>query len=511
MKIDYTLKDILENDDIKNYLKYGEVKIRKCINKIEEEYFDGKKIYHAISTSDKANFLFRFEISGLLLLLLKLEMDDPFDKRSKRKGISDLSVNKMLNPLKNEDIDILSNYEYRIIVQYCDPEHVSTIIDLLNQTKKSLTHLAVLYAAKYDDFICGLSSSILEKIDQLTKMIIFRSYHEGDLRISTFLDLNDDLTRIIPKPYLKQISLKEAVIKAINRIIRDIYYFDENKTCYRKVFLPKDEEHFKEIADKFHTLQMKHLDIEFKDRKTDVELLYRQSKNDDIYYMEDKNDNIYDRYKNDDREYDLNTSQLSRVDKLYKSQTEMELDEKEISLIKKGIEEVLNDYYLESFDITPEKHHELNNDEIKIIEDRFISYAKCLYDFQLNSIKDIKEHSWRKIIEYRRYIENKTICDIGFESYLFEFEKKFFDRYSSNKENDEKYLNELIKTTLNNFKEDIKAAQCEVEKELTMIDSCNYKDTPYENIEENIKKIRTLIDELVNEVYAMIIRLRKKE
>jgi len=81
---DFTLKDILSDERIKEFLNCGEVKLKRCMNEIENKYFGGKKIYHSRSSKENADFLFRFEVKGLLLLLLKLEIEEPFDKRAQK-------------------------------------------------------------------------------------------------------------------------------------------------------------------------------------------------------------------------------------------------------------------------------------------------------------------------------------------------------------------------------------------------------------------------------------------
>ena len=514
--VDYTFKDIIADKQIKNYLNCGEVKIKRCMNSIEEKYFDGKRIYHAISSKEKSDFLFRFEIKGLLLLLLKLEIEDPIDGRTQKKGVSSLNVKKMITSITPQYLDVLNNYEFKLVVQYCDPEHLNSIYDILEQTQKSLMHLAVVYAKNYDNFIWGLSRSIQHKIDQITKMIIGRTYGNDDLKIGTILEMNNALTRLVPSSYNVQIGLKEAVIKAIKRITRDIYYFDENNVCYRKIYLPKSESTFENIRNKFCILQLKHIDVPWKDKRIENKILSKHSKIDDIYYMEDKNDKTFDRCAEYTVSDDLNSEDLKTVRRLYKNQKEIELAEDEISEIQNCIEMILFNYYDESCGKQLEvyedyRYYDKIEKSINKLENDFTNYVEYLYELQIHGLKNNKKYSLKDLIDYRKKIEKVIICDIEFDMHLSFFEAKFFEKFSYSNCEDGQFLYTLIEETLNNFKEEIIYVRSDVEKEFELIDSSDYKNTPYESIEENIERLKNLIDELVNEVYAMIIRLRKEK
>lgn len=514
--IDYTFKEIMADEQISNYLNCGEVKIRKCINLIEEKYFEGKRIYHAISSKKKSDFMFRFEIKGLLLLLLKLEIDEPIDGRAQKNGVSSLNIKKMLTPLVGEDMDQLNEYEYKLIVQYCDPEHVNTINDILNQTKKSLKRLAISYAKNYDNFMWGLSNSILRKIDQITKMIIGRTYGEDDIKIGTILQASNDLTKVVPSKYNTQIDLKQAVIKAIKRIIRDIYYFDEDNVCYRKLYLPKSQSDFKSLCNEFYKFQTEHIGLSWKNKNYEERLLHKHAQLDDVYYMEDKNDEILLRYSEGLKPINLekfSDEELKTIRRLYKGQNEFELEEDIISEIQDNIKKILTKYYDKSCGNVPAEYIDYTYDEkdderIAELKKDFTSYAELLYELQVNGLDNDKEYSLKNLIEHRRRIEKVIICDIEFDMHLSFFEKKFFDRYALSNYQDDQFLYEIINETINNFKKEIWYIQLDVENEYKLIDSGNYKNTPYELIEVNIKKINELIDELVNEVYAIIIRLR---
>ena len=192
---------------------------------------------------------------------------------------------------------------------------------------------------------------------------------------------------------------------------------------------------------------------------------------------------------------------------------EFELEEDKISEIQDNIKKILTKYYDESCGKVPAEYIDYTYDEkdderIAEFEKEFTSYAELLYELQVNGLDNDKEYSLKNLIEHRRRIEKVIICDIEFDMHLSFFEKKFFDMYALSNYQDDQFLYEIINEAINNFKKEIRYIQLDVENEYKLIDSGNYKNTPYELIEVNIKKINELIDELVNEVYAIIIRLR---
>ena len=523
--VDFTLKDLLEDEYIKNYLKCGIVKIRNSINLIEKKYFDGKRIYHVSSPKKKADFLFRYEIKGLLLLLLKIELNDPFDGRSQKNGVTTLKIDRLINRISDDDMNMLTIYEYNVLAQFCDPEHLNTIDEVLDEIKKSLFHLSVIYAKNYDSFSSGLSKSILRKIEELSAMIVGRLYGEDDLKILAILSPNKELTRIIPSSYLVEIDIKEAVVNAINRISRDIYYFDENKVCYRKLYLPKTNGEFEEICNQFNKIRENHVDFAELSKLEDEckdNLFKKQAYEDDIYYMGDKNDEVLSRYdvwnyyvKN----YEMNDEERNLLNRIYQKQVEREFDdEEELSLIWNSMEKVLDSYYDESIIIKATEFKKVKFDEsvddiISELEKKFWTYALYLYDYQISSFDSTNEninktYSLKECYDLRKNIEKVVVCDIEFDMHLSFFEREFFDTFDSHSKNSEANLYSLIDKTINDFKEEVYSVQKDLEDEYKLIDSGQFEGTPYSLVAVNIKNVNDIIEKLVNEVYAMIIKLR---
>ena len=95
--IDYLFKDVSDNKEGKALFGFSAQTVKKCINDIEQNYFQGRKIYHGLSKSKNNAIIFRCEIKGLLLLLLKLELEDVFrDDKAKTSGISNDNIDKII-------------------------------------------------------------------------------------------------------------------------------------------------------------------------------------------------------------------------------------------------------------------------------------------------------------------------------------------------------------------------------------------------------------------------------
>lgn len=522
--VDFTLKDLLADKQVKNYLKCAEGKIKSCINSIEQKYFDGKRIYHISSPKVKTDFLFRYEIKGLLLLLLKLELNEPFDNRTQKNGVTSLKINRILNQIKFGGMEVLTNYEYNVLLQFCDPEYLNTIYEVLEHMKKSLFHLSIIYAKNYDNFSSGLSKNILSKIEQMSNMIIGRTYGEGDLKISAFLSPNKNFTRMIPSSYSNEINLKEAVVNAINRISRDIYYFDDKKVCYRKFYLPKTNGKFEKICNQFNEIRKYHVDFDKLSKLEDEckdNLFKTQAHKDDIYYIGDKNDDAISRYNCFDynlNQYEMDDEQRLLLNIIYQKQVERKFNEEEISFIRISMENVLDSYYDESLIIKATEFTEVKSDEsvddiIREFEKNFRTYALYLYNYQISSFDSNNEninktYSLKGCYDLRKNIEKVVVCDIEFDMHLSFFERDFFEAFDGHSKNCETNIYSLIDKTINGFKEEVYSVQKDIEDEYKLIDSGQFEGTPYSLVAVNIKNVNDIIEKLVNEVYAMIIKLR---
>lgn len=63
--IDYLFKDLSDNKEGKKMFGFSAQTVKKCINNIEQNYFDGRKIYHGLSETQNNAIIFRCEIKGL--------------------------------------------------------------------------------------------------------------------------------------------------------------------------------------------------------------------------------------------------------------------------------------------------------------------------------------------------------------------------------------------------------------------------------------------------------------
>lgn len=64
---------------------------------------------------------------------------------------------------------------------------------------------------------------------------------------------------------------------------------------------------------------------------------------------------------------------------------------------------------------------------------------------------------------------------------------------------------------MDKYKEEVKYVHYETEEEIDLIENRKNNNSIYSVIDRNIDNIEKLTDQLVNEVYAIIIRLRKQD
>ena len=91
--IDFSLSEVSDKKDGKRLFNYSAHTVKNTINKIETKYFNGRRIYHGTSTAKNNPVIFRPEIKGLLLILLRIELEDVFlDDKTKDTGVSVKSI-----------------------------------------------------------------------------------------------------------------------------------------------------------------------------------------------------------------------------------------------------------------------------------------------------------------------------------------------------------------------------------------------------------------------------------
>lgn len=62
--IDYLFKDVSDNHDGKNLFGFSAQTVKKRINDIEQNYFQGRKLYHGLSNSKTIPLYFAVKLKG---------------------------------------------------------------------------------------------------------------------------------------------------------------------------------------------------------------------------------------------------------------------------------------------------------------------------------------------------------------------------------------------------------------------------------------------------------------
>ena len=144
--------------------------VKKRINDIEQHYFDGRKIYHGLSKSKNNAIIFRCEIKGLLLLLLKLELEDVFrDDKSKASGVTVSNIDKIINTYVFAlDEELLSDYEYRVLMQFTDIEDGFTFLESIRSFRNELSKSLIILATKYHDHAANYYKMFIKRIRDIS-------------------------------------------------------------------------------------------------------------------------------------------------------------------------------------------------------------------------------------------------------------------------------------------------------------------------------------------------------
>ena len=481
--IDHTFKNVSDNEEGKTLFGFTINTVSKYINQIEKQYFDGRKIYHGLTNSQNNPILFRHEIKGLLLLLLKLELEDPFhDEKSKITGVSETNIEKILDTYTYA-LDILSSHEYQVLMQYMDIENGMTFIDCVKSFKDELKRVLVLIATKYHDHAINYYDQFIRKIRDISVSII---YSTKELR---FFNSNHNL---------RSLDLREPIMRAINCISNDIYYFDKNKICKRNVMLPdkyviyqyKSKNEESNIREKYYEIRQKHLSYErtglIKDGNASYDIkLDEQTELDEDHFktVRDDNDNIDTvREKLDDV-----LEQLYKQAYPIKRITNISLPSKEnVDYVLEKIKKELREYiplFCKMQNLCYDKLSAAERKEI-FLNDRF------LLSFQ-----------------NKRYpILHTDLCDYPFAGYLVDIEQYLSDRLLEDKVPSEEEIDTIVDKCIQDYKVKVGERAKWVREEFQHLDDNDFLKKEYSGIIDNINDIDLHCDALAKNLIAMILK-----
>lgn len=235
-RFDLSYADILEELNGDKLFGKGTQTINTAIKNLEERYFKGRNIFR--NNTKSSDLLFRWEIKNLLLLLIKIEMDNVFSSgKSSKEGVTNLSIKKILASYDyiNNDNN-LRNYERWVLEQSFSAVTSKEFVEDISEFEKTLTNFCVLVAKYYDMMPSDYIKRIIAVINSFSSGLIDYVQKYQMIENVDIPQINIDQyhgTATLRTAPLR-INLETVVVKAINTIAEALYDFDENGCCYRK-------------------------------------------------------------------------------------------------------------------------------------------------------------------------------------------------------------------------------------------------------------------------------------
>lgn len=456
--IDYLFKDVSDNKDGKKLFGFSAQTVKKRINDIEQNYFDGRKIYHGLSKSKNNAIIFRCEIKGLLLLLLKLELEDVFrDDKSKTSGVTVSNIDKIINTYVFAlDEELLSDYEYRVLMQFTDIEDGFTFLESIRSFRNELSKSLIILATKYHDHAANYYKMFIKRISDISVSMIYGSYDSKPLN-SSFL--------------LQPLDLKTALIRAINQMCDDLYYFKEDMICRRRIKLYTT----KNISEDYYSIRLKHIYI---------------------------NENNLDEQRE-------------------KSSDEFPGDEDDITDVRNGLTNCLTKYYELKYphiskqtSAFPTK--EKIEDELSKAEKALYRYIELFIKMQKLCYGNLSESECKEVYTYEPFLRefyntrlqllHTEIYDWSFANYLPHIETYLTRQIKKGALTNTDQTNELIKRTMDCYRADVMNRTQIVTEEMDKYNNKEVLKSEYSGIIDNIEEIEATCESLAKNLIAMILK-----
>lgn len=235
-RFDLSYTELMESLNEKKLFGKGTQTINTAIKNLEERYFKGRNIFR--NNTKSSDLLFRWEIKNLLLLLIKIEVDNVFGSgKSSKEGVTDLSIRKILDSydyLNNQHE--LRNYEKWVLEQSFSAVTSREFVEDISAFEKTMTNFCVLVAKYYDMMPADYIKRIIAVINSFSRGIIDHVQKYQIIENMDIPKINIDqyhrTARLRTGPL--RINLETAVVKAINTIADALYDFDDKGCCYRK-------------------------------------------------------------------------------------------------------------------------------------------------------------------------------------------------------------------------------------------------------------------------------------
>lgn len=452
--IDYLFKDLSDNKEGKKMFGFSAQTVKKCINNIEQTYFDGRKIYHGLSESQNNAIIFRCEIKGLLLLLLKLELENVFrDDKSKKSGVTISSIDRIFDTYKFAlDEEFLSDYEYRVLMQFSDIEDEFTFYESIKSFRNELSRLLIILATTYDDHAANYFKMVIKRIRNISASMLYGSF---------------DIKVLNKERFLQPLDLRLSLIKAINEICTDLYWFNKDNLCQRKMILFDNAA----LSEEYSKICIKHICMEGE-------------------------------YSDQQRE---------------KVSEEFPHDEDDITDIRNELTSFLNKYYESKYPYIPKQTYiyptkEIMDERFETLRRKLNEYIDCYCTTQkimlgkipTEEINTIPKDYLRYLLRQRFFLNNLTIFDWSFNQFLPKLEDELSDRIKT----DSTQLNkeEILEKYMKEYTTDVYERLSILKKGFNNYDNKEFLKNNYCNIIDNIEDIEAHCEALAKNIIAMILK-----
>ena len=253
--IDLSYNDISDEQKGKYLFGISTQTVKKAIKELEEEYFQGRNIFR--NSDESSDYLFRWEICDLLKLLIWLQATDVFnDKKAKKSGVSEISIEKIIKSYEFiSKADSLKKHERIILEASVQTQESKEILEYIQSAYQSMSRFLLLASISYNLYPNNIFKEMVREFDVLTTNLNSNIYNNLLLQTSggTHIKVTKHGTissdNIIPL----SLNLKKNVVDAINRIADEIYDFDKDGICRRKFTITTDntlQERYEDITGK---------------------------------------------------------------------------------------------------------------------------------------------------------------------------------------------------------------------------------------------------------------------
>lgn len=482
-RFDLSYVDILEDLKGDKLFGKGTSTINTAIRNLEEKYFEGRNVFR--NNTKSSDLLFRWEIKNLLLLLIKIEIDNVFSSgKSSKEGVTDLSIKKILGSYDyiNNDSN-LRNYEMWVLEQSFSAVTSREFVEDIDGFEKTLTNFCVLVAKYYDMMPSDYIKRISAEINSFSRGIIDYVQKYRIIENIDFPKINIDQyhgTAMLRTAPLR-INLETAVVKAINTIADALYDFDDNGCCYRKSKLNASDVFNKSYV----SIHSEHMEF------GSVSSLGQKEKQDDEFDCE---------------------------------------------IIRKRVDELMEDYWAEEVkiphdDVTTNttttgssffKHNSKEKIDVAIhnLKAYTFAYIQCFCTIKLFVSGRIDRHQleegcsgkelFEKYEKMRAYLSSFQLLDHPFSPVLSRIEKevwKTLEDYPDGGIPEEKSIDSIIIRFIDDYRSEIDVIREKAINEFDNIENRKFDGDILCGVKSNIDKISSDNEDIAKNILSMILKL----